>query len=455
MPISISRRTFLALTGGVGVSSLSACDDTRTKPRQSAESLRYDGPSLTLSYWNGFTGPDSATMAALVTEFNASQADITVVTRTYPWLAYYPNLHVLTDRRLGPDVGVMQADHLPTEAAAGLIAPLEGTVHALDLRADDFLPTPWRLGTYQGVRYGIPLDVHCLALFCNREHLTKAGIGPPTDAATFEEACRRLRDAGYPHPCWITNTYPALQIFLGLLWQNGGNPYSSDLSRATFATDEAMTALMWMVDQGNKGYSPSPVLRDAHWNEFIGAGHENTLELNGIWQIPAADASGLDYDVAPVPKIGPHAAQWANSHQMFVSRRTAKDKHRLRASQVFLDFLSRQSSAWAAAGMIPARGTQRELGLYTSSRQYVLDPNLESMRFLPELPGLPTLTSATLGDAVRRSVHDQLSSRDAQALLERAASRADPVLQHAAAGGTASDPELIAAALVPQRIDEA
>jgi multiple sugar transport system substrate-binding protein len=326
----------------------------------------------------------------------------------------------------------MQADHLATEARKRTIAPLEGVAAALNLRADDFLETAWQLGFCNGVRYGIPLDVHALAMFCNSQQLARAGIKePPSDASTFDDACRGLQEVGFAEPCWIPNGFPALQIFLSLLWQNGGEVYNADFTEANFSSDEAVQALMWMVDQKTKGYSPALVQRDAHWQAFTGRGHTNTIEMNGIWQIPAADKAGLNYKVAPMPTIGTRKALWANSHQIFVSREAARHPHRLKACQVFIDFLSRQSSAWAAAGMIPARKTERQVAMYTESKQHALEPFLGDMRFPPpDRPGLAGITSSTLGATVMRTVSPQVSVHDARDALKQAAARANIKLKN-------------------------
>ncbi len=38
----------------------------------------YEGPSITIEYWNGFTGDDGPAMQRLVDDFNDSQDKITV-----------------------------------------------------------------------------------------------------------------------------------------------------------------------------------------------------------------------------------------------------------------------------------------------------------------------------------------------------------------------------------------
>ena len=94
----LNRRGFLALCAGCAVAGL-AGDTSPPVIDTVGSALKYDGPSLTLTYWNGFTAADGKIMAALVREFNNSQVAITVDTRTYPWGSFYPNLRALSKRR--------------------------------------------------------------------------------------------------------------------------------------------------------------------------------------------------------------------------------------------------------------------------------------------------------------------------------------------------------------------
>ncbi len=91
----------------------------------------------------------------------------------------------------------MHLDQLATNAARNVLAPLDDLADVLGLSEEDFAPSVWGPGIYQDKRYGIPLDVHTIAMYYNKEHFTEAGIdGPPTDAASLDKACKKLQQAG-------------------------------------------------------------------------------------------------------------------------------------------------------------------------------------------------------------------------------------------------------------------
>ena len=91
----------------------------------------------------------------------------------------------------------MHLDQLATNAARSVIVPLDDLAEALDLSESDFAPSVWGPGIYKGKRYGIPLDVHTIAMYYNKDHFEKAGISEaPTDAASLDEAARSCRQPG-------------------------------------------------------------------------------------------------------------------------------------------------------------------------------------------------------------------------------------------------------------------
>ena len=81
-------------------------------------------------------------------------------------------------------------------------------------------------------------------------------------------------------------------MFLSLLWQNGGEPYAEDGSKATFDSDEGIAALTWQVDQIKKGYSPENVAIDTQYIGFKNNPPKTDVTWDGIWQIN--DLKGAD-----------------------------------------------------------------------------------------------------------------------------------------------------------------
>ncbi|WP_298458729.1 extracellular solute-binding protein [uncultured Cellulomonas sp.] len=423
-----SRRQFLALTAAGSAFALAGCATAQpvasTGP---ALSGAYSGPPVTLEYWNGFTGGDGPAMRQLVADFNASQDLVTVKMNVVQWAQYYQRVIAAVHAGKGPDVGAMHVEQLATQAARQTISPLDDVVTELGLSASEYPAQVWDAGTYDGRRYGIPLDVHSLGSYANTALLEQAGI---TDrASTGEELQRNLSAlvaAGVETPFWVPNRWPAHLIFLSLLWQFGGEPYAPDGGSATFDSDAGVQALTWMTQNIDQGFSPPNVAPDSQYTAFKNG--EGAVTWDGIWQINdlQATAPDLRWSLAPIPTVGTEPAVWANSHQLVLFRSRTPDDNRLLASKAFLRYLTDNSAAWAAAGMIPARSEARETPEFRASPQAAVADAIPSMRFLPTVAAVGEVQAQTLETAVADSV---LGRAEPAAALSAAAERATALMQ--------------------------
>jgi multiple sugar transport system substrate-binding protein len=426
----MSRRGFLTL-GAVGTLGLVAgCGGGKGVGDTGAQGVggftgTYKGPKIDLAYWNGFTGGDGPAMTTLVEKFNAADPKITIKPNTIEWADFYQRLPAAAKAGKGPDVGAMHLDQLASNAARSVIVPLDDLAKALNLQQSDFTSEVWDPGIYQGKRYGIPLDVHCLAMYYNKDHFQKAGISEaPTDAASFEDACQKLKKAGFDTPFWVPNKWPAHLMFLSLLWQNGGEPYAADGSQATYDDESGVKAMTWMVDQIKKGYSPPNVDQDAQYLAFKNG--KTSITWDGIWQINDLDASGLNWGMAALPTIGDQPASWANSHHFFLTDQAAQDQNKANAAKTFIGWMSKQSAAWSQAGMIPARNSARQESAFTDSKQFVLNDYLKNLHFLPPVPGLGDVQPQTLEVAVNEAI---LQKTPVDAALSKSASNATKLME--------------------------
>ena len=428
---AFTRRGFLAIGLGTTAALVTGCGggqgvgDTGSKAGVGSFEGKYTGPPLTLTYWNGFTGGDGPAMAALVKRFNQENKNITIKPNTIEWADFYQRLPAAAKAGQGPDVGAMHLDQLASNAARGVIVPLDDLAESLELQESDFAPAVWEPGNYEGARYGIPLDVHCLAMYYNKDHFAEAGIeSAPTDAASLDEACKKLQSAGHETPFWMPNQWPAHLMFLSTLWQNGGDPYAADGTEASYDSEAGTSALNWMVEQIEKGYSPSNVDIDAQYLAFKNG--KNSITWDGIWQINDLEAAGMNYGIAPVPTVGEQPGVWANSHNFFMTAQAADDKNRSDAAKVFIGWMSQQSAAWSEAGMIPARNAAREDQAFTGSVQNALGDYLDNLHFLPAVPGLGDVQPQTLEVAVNEAV---LQKTAPDAALSKAAQNASKLMQ--------------------------
>jgi multiple sugar transport system substrate-binding protein len=430
-PSPLTRRGFLTLSAAGSLGLMAGCGngkgvgDTGAKGVGNFSGGEYDGPAITLSYWNGFTGGDGPSMDALVKRFNKENKKITIKQNTMQWADFEQRLPAAAQAGKGPDVGVMHLSSVASHAARKVIVPLDDLAKALKLQESDFVSAVWKGGIYQGKRYGIPLDVHCLAMYWNKDHFAKAKISsPPTDKASFEAAIKKLQAAGFKQPFWMPNQWPAHLMFMSVLWQNGGEPIAADGSKATFDSDAGIKAVSWQRDVVTKGYSPANVDIDAQYLAFKNG--KNSITWDGIWQINDLKAAGFNFGIAPIPTIGNTPAVWGDSHQFFMTAQAAQDKNRANAVKTFIKWVSEQSSAWSGAGMVPARNSVRSQAAFTNSPQAALKDYLDNIHFLPTVPGWGDVEPTTMDTAVAESILGKKQPADA---LKKAAANATKLME--------------------------
>lgn len=429
-----SRRAFLGLgAGALGAAALGACG----APDLSAVDLPevqdvYDGPPLTLTFWNGLTGGDGGIMRDLLLEFGQAHPNITVQMFAMPWSSFYQKFPAAVVSGLAPDLGLMQNFHVATNAARGVIVSLDEVADRIGLTEDQFATTVWRSGIVDDARYSIPLDVWPDSLFYNKRVLADAGLDPeepPRDRASYEAALETLAAQGIAGH-WLPAVDPqgVGRGFDSLQWQMGGELYDEAGSRALFNGPAGVEALTWQLD----------LIRAGHSKQNVNGGDANVAfknDLNAfLWGGPGAlinDLSSveeLDWGVVPLPRIGDRPASFSGSHQFVIMRQRTFDPDRLAATYTFLSWISANSIGWAGAGPVPARRDVVESAEFAELQaQSAVAEALPDVRFYPLVPGIfevqstilyPAISDVLLGHADPKEALDEAAARAAYLLEE-------------------------------------
>jgi multiple sugar transport system substrate-binding protein len=387
----------------------------------------YDGPPVELSFWNGFTGGDGPNMLAMIDEFAKQQKNVTVNMVTARWEDFYQKVPAAVSSGQGPDVAIMHVDQLATNAAHDAILPLDDLVEGLGLQESDFAPEVWRAGEVEGRRYGVPLDMHPLALYSNTAVLEEAGLDPkqpPTNREEYEAALEELKGKGIQGG-WVTPFFftGGLQ-FMSLLWQFGGELTDAEGTRATWNSDAGVEALEWLLSLVDRGYSPRNVGQDADNIAFKNG--ESAYMWNGAWGIADyGSTEGFKFETSPLPQIGSERAAWSNSHNFVIARPRKEDPNRLQAAKVFIDFITK-SPTWAESGMIPARSGARESEAFKKlAPQVQIAKQIPDLHFQAAVPGLSDVRESTLDQAIAQAVNGEKSARKA---LDDSVKRANDLL---------------------------
>lgn len=431
----LNRRLFLSLAAAGGMSATLAACGGGSSPRDGADSAvatgdggagGYDGPAVDLAFWNGFTGGDGPTMKALVDTFNSEHENIAVTMTTMQWADYYSRLPSAVTSGNGPDIGIMHLDSVATNAARNVIQPLDDVAGALQLAEADFATVPWQAGIYDGQRFAIPLDVHPLGFYYNKDVMEQAGLdpeAPPTDNDSYLAALEDLKAAGVEGHWASPFPFTGGLTLQALIYQFGGSLFNEEGTQVTWGEAPGVEALTWWVDLAKNGHSPANVDQDA---DYLALKNGTTaFNWNGIWQINDLKQSDISWGVAPLPNIGGSGGVWAGSHQFVLPRQRSADENKAQASRVFLSWISEQSQAWAEAGQVPARNSARETAEFEAlTEQAALAEQLDDLRFIPTVPGIADCM-AEFDRALNEAV---LSGAEPEAILADTASRAQQIL---------------------------
>jgi multiple sugar transport system substrate-binding protein len=422
----LNRRRFLALSAGAGSAlALAACGGTSKAPQSAPAGgnggASYSGPSVTLAFWNGWTGSDGETAQAMVDQFNKANPNVQVK------MNFFTKLPAAVQSGNGPDVAAMHIDDIPTQAAQQVIVPIDDVANALGLKESDFAPAVWNGGVYQTKRYGIPIDVHNLGLYYNKSVMEKAGLDPSKPPTTKDEYMTQLDtlkskgiQGSWVSPFQFTGGFQ----FESLLWQFGGDVFSADNTSATWNSDAGVQALTWMVDLVKNGYSPKNVGQDADYIALKNG--KNVFNWQGIWQVnDVAALKTYEIGTAQLPKIGSTGGVWGNSHQFVLPRKKDTDANKANASRFFINWFTQNAIPWAKSAKVPARNDlaqSADFKALTGLQSFAAD--VQFTHFPPSVAGIGDAL-AQLYTGVQSAVLLKQAPADA---LSSAADKANKIL---------------------------
>ncbi len=381
------------------------------------------GP-VELQYWNPFTGPDGPFMGQMVDAFNAEHPDIKVTMTSQG--EYYTQLATAAAADTLPDVAIVHADQVSTQAFRNVLRPIDDLVKEMGISGDDYPAGVWAAGEVVGHRYSIPLDIHPMTAFYNADLLKEAGFdAAPKTGEEFDKiaaAATKGENKGFD----ITGGFPVQQIFQMLLHQYGGTEFNADGTEATWNSEAGVKALQWMKDAQTK-YSAPNLEVDAELNAF----KTGTVGIvwNGIWQTSNVTGSGVEFKgvATAVPQIGPQMAVWAGSHQFTMPVHKTVDPCKDKAAAIFIKYMVANSVTWAKAGQIPASIKVRASDEFKAIEpQASIAPSVEYAFFPPSVPGI-TDAFGPLGEAVGAVMNG--TTTDIKTALDDAAKRANEILK--------------------------
>ncbi|MDQ0901324.1 MULTISPECIES: ABC transporter substrate-binding protein [unclassified Paenibacillus] len=440
--VKMKRFQMIGLAGLSMAMVLSGCSSTKTAtsspaaatpaPAASAAATKAPEPAksaekVTVNFWTPFSGNDGPFMKKIVDNYNKSQEKYTVKMTIQPNGDYYKLLDTAIATKKGvPDVAIMHLDQTPTYIAKDLLQPLDEVAKSVGVEKSNFPAATVDYSTKDGKWYSIPLDVHPLIMYYNKDLFKAAGItAPPTNRQEFVDAAKKLTDPskgvwGAAMPTfWIQNF-----LFPTILFQNGGN-FLDDKGNIAYNSPAGVEAVTFMRSLSTMKVSPPTVAQDGDFNLFQQG--KSAMHFNGPWSKDAFDKAKINYGVAPVPQLGTvKQAVFGGSHN-FVIPKTTTDANVLAGAGDFLKFVSANSIDWAESGQAVASKVVRDSAAFKAMTQQQTEvaKSFDYVQFAPKV-----LNWGPISDSIWTELANALQGKkDPKAALDDAAAKSTQAMK--------------------------
>jgi multiple sugar transport system substrate-binding protein len=354
--------------------------------------------AATVEFWSPFTGPDGATIEAMIAEFNetrGAEVDASVNLLIVPWEQYYTKLTVSLASGTAPDLAIAHSHRVAGFVGQGALAPFsDDDLAEVGIEAGDFVPALWDAGEIEGARYAIPIDAFPRHTYYNKKLFREAGLDPESPPETGEElraaaeAISALGDNIYGVFFRLQGAWTA-RDFYSVYWQYTPELLSDDGRTVSESFKEAATSsLRQLKSLIDDGLAPA---QDIEEYESLFLQDRIGIAISQITDLPLfRDTEGLDYGAGPMPTLGNNAATFALGHNFAIPRDTS-DEARESALE-FIRWFSEHSLDWARDGKLPASISVLESeGFATLEPHNTIAQQLDAMKLPPMIQAQPEI----------------------------------------------------------------
>ncbi len=372
------KKPLMFITAFILVFGLAACGN--------GEEQRPEG-EVAITFWNIFTGPDGEVMRQMVEDFNAEyEGEVRVSTQTIPEVDFYEVFNTAVPQGQGPDVAIMHLRRIAKNADLGLLNSFDHLIDA-DEMGENYIQAAWQGANFDGQHYGIPLDVHPLGLYYNKDILDEAGVEVPSTYDELLAACDALED--YVQHCLPLSTmWPSQNVFISSLFQNDGEDLDAAGEYPAFNTPEgyeALDVLNRLIHEHE--LSPTNVTVDEDLTLFRQG--NAAFHINGIWMLNGILEADINMGTAPIATLfGDTPATWADSHNFVVPYNPNISEEKEAAIMTFIEYITGNPMRWVEAGQIPADVRVLESDAFAALEYHNNFVDIDSIRFVTSSPYL-------------------------------------------------------------------
>lgn len=305
-------------------------------------------------FWNPFTGPDGTSMQKLVNKYNKTNPEYKVKNVSLTEADMYSKIPTIVNSKKGiPDLQIVHVERIKDYVHNGLLDNYDPYLNQFPkIKKSNYVPEAWNNGSYQGKRYGLPLDIHTTFMYYNKDLVKKYCPHALDDnIVTFKEieaAGQKAKKDGVVSlglTWWKPNFLSLYGQLGGKLTKNGKDPTLDNKTarKAIGIYDKLHKAGVTSTD----GQDPMQLFLT----------NKEIFHPEGIWMNNQIKEGNIHYGVTNAPQISSDPdkmVNWSSSHQFVLLKQPNRSKAKTKAALKFINWVRTNSLTWAQAGQNPA-----------------------------------------------------------------------------------------------------
>jgi multiple sugar transport system substrate-binding protein len=259
--------------------------------------------------WGMWGSPEEIeTHQKVADAYMAANPDVTIELWAQPWGDYFTKLQTLWaagDAESIPDVLFLFP--VPSYAADGVLENLDPYIADAGMDLSDYWSGTIDTTSLDGSVYGFARDIGLEVLYYNKDHFDEAGLDYPDDSWTWDDLQAAAEALTIKSAAGRVERY-GLGMEGGkygqFLISNGGGLFDDTFAptQCWLANPESIEALEFISGLMNDEFA----MRDANLNQAGGdsavfQSEQVSMIIQNASRVPAFNAAGMNYDVAPVP----------------------------------------------------------------------------------------------------------------------------------------------------------
>ena len=260
--------------------------------------------SITIQFWNAFTGSDGDILREIVNRFNEENPyEINIEMDIMPGNTLTEKLAPAIATNTAPAMILASNLDVPMYAQTGTMIAMDDFFDETDADRDDFAEAALESLQYEGSQIMIPMQWFTTYLYYNKDLFKAAGLDPETPPATWEELAEYAAKITDPDK----NIYGigfcvsgGVSWFNSLFLANGGQVVDTENKESLLLSPENIVSLKYVQDIVNAGYSPKGMtgadLDNLMFAERLG------MVINGPWMVNGLKENEINFGVAGMPE---------------------------------------------------------------------------------------------------------------------------------------------------------